>query len=66
MCQQLGVLVQAGWQSCNLATPAFRTNWEPIAELARLEKSFSLGCATPQVSLKVESQLKSTEEQVAC
>ncbi len=64
MCQQLGVLVQAGWKSCNFASPVFTSNWEPISEIARLEKSFSLGCATPKANLKAESELRSTEEQV--
>ncbi len=47
MCQQLGVLVQARWRSCNLGIPAFTANYHGKEEIAILEKSFILGCATP-------------------
>ncbi len=47
MCQQLGVLVQARWKSCNLSCPTF-TDYNNQGEIALLEKSFSLGCATPK------------------
>lgn len=50
MCQQLGAVVQGSWKSCSLATPAFTPDWEPIGEIALLEKSFSLGCVIPTVS----------------
>ncbi len=55
MCSQLGVLVKAEWKSCNLAAPAFNTEWQTLPEIAALEKSFSLGCATPQANLEAES-----------
>jgi hypothetical protein len=55
MCSQLGVSVKAEWKSCHLATPAFDSQWQTIPEIVLLEKSFSLGCATPQVYLEVES-----------
>lgn len=55
LCSQLGVPVQAEWKSCHLATPAFNTEWQPLPQIALLEKSFSLGCATPQTNLEVES-----------
>ncbi len=48
MCQQLGVLVQARWKSCSLASPAFMADYHGKEEIAILEKTFSLGCATPQ------------------
>jgi hypothetical protein len=54
MCQQLGVLVQASWKSCNLAHPVFISDWQPMKEIALLEKSFSLGCATPAINLQIE------------
>lgn len=55
ICSQLGVPVEAEWKSCHLATPAFDTEWQPLPEIVLLEKSFSLGCATPQTNLEVES-----------
>ncbi|MGI0480033.1 hypothetical protein ACN4EE_04505 [Geminocystis sp. CENA526] len=55
MCSQLGVLVQAEWKSCNFATPAFETEWQTLPEIVLLEKSFSLGCATPKTNLEVEA-----------
>lgn len=62
MCSQLGVSVQADWKSCHLATPAFDTEWKILPEIAMLEKYFSLGCATPQVNLEVESTPMPTME----
>jgi len=55
MCAQLGVLVKAEWKSCSLSVPAFETEWQPIPQVALLEKSFSLGCATPQANREAES-----------
>ncbi len=49
MCEQLNVSVQGSWKSCSLAVPAFRDSWEVVPEIALLEKSFSLGCATPSM-----------------
>lgn len=48
-CEQLNVSVQGTWKSCSLAVPAFGDSWETVPELVLLEKSFSLGCATPSV-----------------
>lgn len=62
MCSQLGVSVKAEWKSCHLATPAFETQWQTLPEIVLLEKSFSLGCATPQVNLEVESSSIATNE----
>jgi len=62
MCQQLGVTVQASWTSCNFASPVFASDWQPMTEIALLEKSFSLGCATPRVS---QEKLAETETQKA-
>lgn len=49
MCDQLNVTVQGNWKSCSLSVPAFGHSWQPMRELALLEKSFSLGCATPKI-----------------
>jgi hypothetical protein len=62
ICSQLGVPVQAEWKSCHLATPAFNTEWQPLPEIVLLEKSFSLGCATPQTNLEVESMAVAYQE----
>ncbi|BAQ64089.1 hypothetical protein [Geminocystis sp. NIES-3709] len=62
MCSQLGVLVQGEWKSCHLTTPVFNTEWKTIPEIALLEKSFSLGCATVQGTLEVESILNTNQE----
>jgi hypothetical protein len=50
MCQQLGVLVQSQWKSCNLAKPFFNSNLENLEEIALLEKSFSLKSAELELS----------------
>lgn len=62
MCSQLGVPVKAEWKFCHLATLAFNTEWKTLPEIVLLEKSFSLGCATPQVNLEVESTPMATME----
>ncbi|MBD2393317.1 hypothetical protein H6G11_03500 [Cyanobacterium aponinum FACHB-4101] len=63
MCSQLGVSVKAHWKSCHFASPVFDHNWQPLPDIALLEKSFSLGCATPQVNFTIESN-KVTESHV--
>lgn len=55
VCSQLGVSVKAHWKSCHFASPAFDHDWQPLPEIALLEKSFSLGCATPSVDFSMES-----------
>lgn len=62
MCSKLGVSVKAEWKSCHLAIPAFDTQWQTLPEIVLLEKSFSLGCATPQVNLEVESNAIASNE----
>lgn len=62
MCSLLGVSVKADWKSCSLASLAFQTQWESLPEIVLLEKSFSLGCATPQANLKAESMPIHPEE----
>lgn len=51
-CEQLNVSVQGTWKSCSLAAPAFGDSWETVPEIALLEKSFSIGCATPNIGIK--------------
>lgn len=55
MCSKLGVFVEAYWKSCHFASPAFAHDWQPLPTIVLLEKSFSLGCATPQVNFTLES-----------
>ncbi|MBL1209775.1 hypothetical protein [Geminocystis sp. GBBB08] len=62
ICSQLGVLVKAEWESCHLAILAFNNEWQTVPEIAMLEKSFSLGCATPSVNLEMESTSVTTAE----
>lgn len=56
MCSQLNVLVKAHWKACQFSSPAFKPDWQTLPEIAMLEKSFSLGCATPSANLETESQ----------
>ena len=56
ICSQLNVSVKAHWKSCQFSCPVFADDWQEYPEIALLEKSFSLGCATPSSNLKVESQ----------
>lgn len=56
-CSQLGVEVESNWKPCQFASPVFQDNWQPLPEIVLLEKSFSLGCATPQVSLTIETKV---------
>jgi len=51
MCEQLNVSVQGSWKSCSLAVLAFGESWETMPEIVLLEKSFSLGCATPNIEV---------------
>lgn len=62
ICSQLGVPVKAEWKSCHLSIPAFDSQWETLPEIARLEKSFSLGFPTPSTNLEIESTPISTQE----
>ena len=55
-CSQLNVLVKAHWKSCQFACPVFNRDWQTIPEIAILEKSFTLGCATPSSNLKIEEK----------
>jgi hypothetical protein len=42
MCAQLGVQVQAHWESCAFALPPFVTTWEKLNDIVLLETSLSL------------------------
>lgn len=54
MCSQLNVSVKSHWKSCQFACPVFNRDWQTMPEVAMLEKSFTLGCATPSGKIKVE------------
>lgn len=55
-CSQLNVSVQAHWKSCQLGCPIFNQEWQTIPEIAMLEKSFTLGCATPLTNITSEQK----------
>jgi hypothetical protein len=56
ICSQLNVSVKAHWKSCQFAGPAFKQDWQTLPEIAMLEKSFTLGCASPSTHIKSEHQ----------
>jgi hypothetical protein len=41
-CEQLGVSVKSGWTACQLALPAFASNWHNAEELAAANWSTEL------------------------
>ncbi len=62
VCSQLNVLVKAHWKSCQFACSAFNNDWETSPEIAILEKSFTLGCATPSASLETENDVVTNQK----
>ena len=54
VCSQLNVSVKAHWKSCQFACPVFNKDWQTLPEIAILEKSYTLGCATPSTDINSE------------